>query len=270
MPAAYQGTLFRPAGDPILDLRGPSHVDAKTQRNQLDLLAKLNEEHLKARPGGEELVARIQSYELAYRMQAEAPEAVDLAREDQKTLDAYGVGKAPTDEFGRNCLIARRLVERGVRFVQLYSGGGHLEDTWDAHKGIESNHGQHAPEVDQPISALLTDLANRGLLDSTVILWGGEFGRMPFSEGVNEPGRNHNPYGFSMWLAGGGVKGGTWYGETDDFGFEAVVNKTHVHDIHATVLHLMGLDHKRLTYFHQGRDERLTDVYGNVIKAVLA
>ncbi len=270
MPAAFQGTLFRPAGDPILDLRGPVHVDAKVQRNRLDLLAKLNEEHLKERPGGEELVARIQSYELAYRMQSEAPEAVDLAREDQKTLDAYGVGKAPTDEFGKNCLIARRLVERGVRFVQLYSGGGHLEDTWDAHKGIESNHGQHAGEVDQPIAALLTDLAKRGLLDSTLILWGGEFGRRPFSDGVNEPGRNHNPYGFSMWLAGGGVKGGTWHGETDDFGFEAVVNKAHVHDIHATVLHLMGLDHKRLTYFHQGRDERLTDVYGNVIKEVLA
>jgi hypothetical protein len=270
MPAAFQGTLFRPTGDPILDLRGPAHVDAKVQRSQLDLLAKLNEEHMKQRPGGDELVARIQSYELAYRMQSEAPEAVDLTREDQKTLDAYGVGKSPTDEFGSNCLIARRLVERGVRFVQLYSGGGHLEDTWDAHKGIESNHGQHAPEVDQPIAALLTDLASRGLLDSTLILWGGEFGRMPFSEGVNEPGRNHNPYGFSMWLAGGGVKGGSWYGETDEFGFEAVVNKAHVHDIHATVLHLMGLDHKRLTYFHQGRDERLTDVYGNVIKEVLA
>jgi hypothetical protein len=269
MPAAYQGTLFRPAGDPILDLRGPAHLDRAAQREQLDLLAKLNQEHLDARPGGQELAARIASYELAYRMQAAAPEAVDLSKETKKTLEEYGIGRPPTDEFGRNCLIARRLVERGVRFVQLYSGGGHLEDTWDAHTSIEKNHGQHAAEVDQPIAALLADLARRGLLDRTLVIWGGEFGRMPFSEGKGEPGRNHNPYGFSMWLAGGGVKGGIAYGETDEFGFEAVINRAHLHDLHATILYLLGLDHELLTYFHQGRNERLTDVYGKVIGDVI-
>ena len=270
MPSTYQGTLFRPVGDPILDLRGPEHLNRRAQRRQIDLLQELNQRHLEARPGGQELAARIQSYELAYRMQAEAPEAVDLAKESAATLDAYGVGKEPTDEFGRNCLVARRLVERGVRFIQLYSGGGHLEETWDAHESIEKNHGRHGAEVDQPISALLSDLEQRGLLDETLVVWGGEFGRMPFSEGKNAPGRNHNPYGFSMWMAGGGVKGGIAHGETDEFGFQAVRNKVHVHDIHATILHLLGIDHELLTYFHQGRKESLTDVYGNVIRPILA
>ncbi|MFO0907385.1 MAG: DUF1501 domain-containing protein [Isosphaeraceae bacterium] len=270
MSAAYSGTLFRPTGDPILDLRGPDYLDRKAQRAQLDLLARLNQEHLDARPGGAELAARVSSYELAYRMQAATPEAVDLSAEPARILDEYGVGRQPTDEFGRNCLIARRLVERGVRFVQLYSGGGHLEETWDAHAGIESNHGRHAAEVDQPIAALLTDLERRGLLDETLVVWGGEFGRMPFSEGQGAPGRNHNPYGFSMWLAGGGVKGGIAHGETDELGFEAVTDRVHLHDLHATILHLLGLDHERLTYFHQGRNERLTDVYGNVVQAVIA
>ncbi len=269
MPATYQGTLFRPVGNPILDLKGPEHLDRDAQRAQLDLLAKLNQEHLDRRPGGQELAARIESYELAFRMQSEAPDAVDLSQETKATLDMYGVGKQPTDEFGRNCLVARRLVERGVRFVQLYSGGGHLEETWDAHKSIETNHGQHAGEVDQPIAALLTDLDQRGLLDSTLIVWGGEFGRMPFSEGKGEPGRNHNPYGFSMWLAGGDVRGGTSYGETDDFGFEAVVDRVHLHDLHATILHLMGMNHEALTYFHHGREDRLTDVLGRVISEVI-
>ena len=270
MSAAFAGTLFRPIGDPILDLKGPEHLGRDAQRAQLDLLAALNQEHLDARPGGQELAARIASYELAYRMQAATPEAVDLADESPRTLAEYGVGVEPTDEFGRNCLIARRLVERGVRFVQLYSGGGHLEDTWDAHAGIESNHGQHAAEVDQPIAALLTDLKRRGLLDETLVIWGGEFGRMPFSEGQGESGRNHNPYGFSMWLAGGGVKGGIAYGETDEFGFEAVVDRVHLHDLHATILHLLGLDHELLIYFHQGREESLTDVYGRVIEGILS
>jgi hypothetical protein len=270
MSAAYQGTLFRPVGDPILDLRGPDYVTREVQREQLDLLAALNEKHLAQRPGGDELASRINSYELAYRMQTEAPEAVDLTQETEQTLAMYGVGQQPTDEFGRNCLVARRLVERGVRFVQLYSGGGHLEETWDAHESVEKNHGRHGAEVDQPIAALLADLEERGLLEETLIVWGGEFGRMPFSEGPNAPGRNHNPYGFSMWLAGAGVKGGISYGETDEFGFEAVVDRVHLHDLHATILHLMGLDHEKLTYFHQGRDESLTDVFGNVIKGVLA
>jgi hypothetical protein len=270
MPATFSGTLFRPVGDPILDLKGPPHVSSAAQREQLDLLAKINQQHLDERPGGQELAARINSYELAYRMQSATPEAVDLKEESAETLGAYGVGKNPTDEYGRNCLIARRLVERGVRFVQLYSGGGHLEETWDAHESIEKNHGRHALEVDQPIAALLTDLEQRGLLDETLVVWGGEFGRMPFSEGQDAPGRNHNPYGFSMWMAGGGVKGGMNYGETDELGFQAVTNKIHLHDLHATILHIMGLDHEALSYFHQGRDETLTDVGGRVVQDILA
>ncbi|MCP4192330.1 MAG: DUF1501 domain-containing protein [Planctomycetaceae bacterium] len=269
MPGTYSGTLFRPMGDPILDLKGPSHISDRVQREQLDLLAELNQKHLDERAGGRELASRINSYELAYRMQSATPEAVDLTQESQNTLDMYGVGRKPTDEYGRNCLIARRLVERGVRFIQLYSGGGHLEETWDAHAGIESNHGQHAPEVDQPIAALLADLERRSLLDETLVVWGGEFGRMPFSEGKGAPGRNHNPYGFSMWLAGGGVKGGMNYGSTDELGFEAVENRVHLHDLHATILHIMGLDHELLTWFHQGRKESLTDVGGRVIGDIL-
>jgi len=270
MPGTYQGTLFRPQGDPILDLRGPKHLDRRAQRRQLDFIQQLNSQHLESRPGGQELASRIQSYELAYRMQAEAPEAVDLKQESAQTLESYGVGQQPTDEFGRNCLVARRLVERGVRFVQLYSGGGHLEETWDAHESIEKNHGRHGAEVDQRIAALLTDLEQRGMLDETLVVWGGEFGRMPFSEGKDAPGRNHNPYGFSMWMAGGGVKGGMAYGETDEFGFEAVKDKVHVHDIHATILHLLGIDHELLTYFHQGRKESLTDVHGHVVNEIIA
>jgi len=270
MPAGYQGTLFRPTGTPILDLRGPDYLGGKPQREQLDLLARLNHEHLESRPGWHDLAARAASYELAFRMQAEAPEAVDLSGETAETKRLYGVGRAPTDEFGRNCLVARRLVERGVRFVQLYSGGGHLDDTWDAHTDIEANHSRHAAEVDQPIAALLTDLKRRGLLDTTLVVWGGEFGRMPFSEGQGEKGRNHNPYGFSMWMAGGGVKGGIAYGETDEFGFEAVIDKVHLSDIHATILHLLGLNHEMLTYNHEGRDQRLTDVSGRVVKEIFA
>ena len=270
MSAAHQGTLFRPTGNPILNLERAKHMDRASQRAQLDLLAQLNEQHLSSRQGNDELATRIQSYELAFRMQAEAPEAVDLSQESKSTLEAYGVGKQPTDEYGRNCLIGRRLLERGVRFVQLYSGGGHLEETWDAHESIEKNHGQHAAEVDQPIAALLADLQERGLLDSTLIVWGGEFGRMPFSEGKDAPGRNHNPYGFTMWFAGAGIQGGVRYGATDEFGFEAVQDRVHLHDIHATILHVMGLDHEALTYFHQGRKESLTDVGGKVIHGILS
>ncbi len=268
MPSTFSGTLFRPTGTPILDLKGPSHVTQNAQREQLDFLAQLNQRHLEQRPGGAELAARMKTYELAYRMQSQAPEAVDVSNESEATLKMYGIDQQPTDEYGRNCLIARRLVERGVRFIQLYSGGGHLEETWDAHESIEKNHGRHGAEVDQPIAALLTDLEERGLLDETLVVWGGEFGRMPFSEGQDAPGRNHNPYGFSMWFAGGGVKGGIRYGETDEFGFEAVHNKVHLHDIHATILHLMGIDHELLTYFHQGREESLTDVGGRVVKEI--
>lgn len=268
MPANYSGTLFRPVGEPILDLQGP--ISRIRQREQLDLLAQLNQHHIETRPGDADLLSRMENYELAYRMQSAAPESVDLSQETAATLQMYGVGKKPTDEFGRNCLVARRLVERGVRYIQLYSGGGHLEETWDAHAGIESNHGQHGAEVDQPISALLTDLEQRGMLDDTLVVWGGEFGRMPFSEGKNAPGRNHNPYGFSMWLAGGGVKGGMTYGETDELGFQASTSPVHLHDLHATILHAMGIDHELLTYFHQGREESLTDVAGKVVKEIFA
>jgi len=270
MPSTYSGTLFRPVGNPILNLQGPPHMTSAAQREQLDLLNQLNRQHAAARPGGSELVSRMESYELAFRMQAQAPEAVDLTQESKHTLDMYGIGKQPTDEYGRNCLIGRRLVERGVRFIQLYSGGGHLEETWDAHESIEKNHGQHGAEVDQPIAALLTDLEQRGLMDETLVVWGGEFGRMPFSEGKNAPGRNHNPYGFSMWMAGGGVKGGMAWGETDEFGFAATTNRVHLHSIHATILHLMGLDHELLTWFHQGREESLTDVGGHVVHQIIA
>ena len=270
MPSTFSGTLFRPGGNPILDLQGPDHITPDVQRSQLDLLGKLNRQHLSSRPGSTDLAARINAFELAWRMQSQAPEAVDLSQESQATLDMYGIGRTPTDEYGRNCLIGRRLVERGVRFIQLYSGGGHLEETWDAHESVEKNHGRHGAEVDQPIAALLTDLEQRGLLDETLVVWGGEFGRMPFSEGRNAPGRNHNPYGFSMWMAGGGVKGGMTWGETDEFGFEAVTDKVHLHSIHATILHLMGLDHELLTWFHQGRQESLTDVGGHVVEGILA
>ena len=269
MPSTFSGTLFRPTGNPILDLQGPDHITRGVQREQLDLLSVLNKRHLADRPGGDELASRINTYELAFRMQSQAPEAVDLTQETKDTLDLYGVDRNPTDEYGRNCLIARRLVERGVRFIQLYSGGGHLEETWDAHESIEKNHGRHGAEVDQPIAALLTDLEERGLLDETLVVWGGEFGRMPFSEGKDAPGRNHNPYGFSMWMAGGGVKGGMKYGATDEFGFEAVTDPVHLHSIHATILHLMGLDHELLTWFHQGRNESLTDVGGHVVRDIL-
>jgi len=269
IPSTYSGTLFRPTGNPILDLQGPDHITRGIQREQLNLLGRLNERHLAKRHGDNDLASRINTYELAFRMQSQAPEAVDLTQETKETLDLYGVGQAPTDEYGRNCLIGRRLVERGVRFIQLYSGGGHLEETWDAHESIEKNHGRHGAEVDQPIAALLSDLEQRGLLDETLVVWGGEFGRMPFSEGKNAPGRNHNPYGFSMWMAGGGVKGGMTYGETDEFGFEAVTDKVHLHSVHATILHLMGLDHELLTYFHQGRNESLTDVGGRVVHDII-
>jgi hypothetical protein len=270
MPAAYQGTLFRSQGSPLLDLATPAGISRRTQRHGLDLLSQLNQEHLQARPGDSELAARIQSYELAYRMQTSAAEVVDLDREEPKTREAYGLHNPRTADFGRKCLIARRLLEKGVRFIQLYSGGGHLEDTWDGHSDCIANHKLHAGETDQPIAALLTDLKRTGLWDETLVIWGGEFGRTPTSEGVGKPGRDHNPHGFCMWLAGAGVKGGQAVGSTDELGFRAVENRCHISDFHATILHLMGLDHTKLTYFHQGLNQRLTGVRGNVMEEVLA
>jgi hypothetical protein len=271
MPAAYQGTLFRSQGNPLLDLATPPGVSGRTQREALDLLARLNQEHLQVRPGESELAARIESYELAYRMQTSAAEAVDVGREDARTRALYGLDNRLTADFGRKCLIARRLLERGVRFIQLYSGGGHLEDTWDGHGDCIANHRLHAGETDQPIAALIADLKRTGLWDETLLIWGGEFGRTPTSEGVGRPGRDHNPFGFSMWLAGAGVRGGQAVGATDEAGFRAAEEPIHVSDLHATVLQLMGLDHTRLSYVYQGLDQRLTGVRGSrVIEKALA
>jgi hypothetical protein len=268
MPATYQGTQFRTSGDPILNLRPPQGTTVRQQRNELDLLGRLNEMYSQTNPDNSELSARIASYELAFRMQANAPEAVDLAQESGETKKLYGLDNPQTEDFGRRCLLARRLVERGVRFVEVYSGGGHNDENWDAHTDVSKNHALHCGETDQPIAALLTDLRRRGLLEQTLVVWAGEFGRTP--TGQNGKGRDHSPRGFSTWMAGGGVKGGQAVGATDDFGYAAVENKVHVHDLHATILHLMGLDHKLLTYFHGGRNHRLTDVKGRVVKELVA
>lgn len=260
MPARHQGTLFRSGESPLLDLATPAGVGSQSQRHALDLLKELNEQHAAARPAETELHARILSYELAFRMQTAAAQIVDLSTEDDQTLEMYGLNDPLTADFGRKCLIARRLIESGVRFVQLYSGGGHIEATWDGHNDCITNHKMHAGETDKPIGALMSDLKRRGLWDETLIVWGGEFGRTPTSEGVGKPGRDHNWLGFSMWLAGAGVRGGQAIGATDELGFQAVESPYHVSDLHATILQLMGFDHRRLTYFYNGLDQRLTGV----------
>ncbi|WP_395748020.1 DUF1501 domain-containing protein [Prosthecobacter sp.] len=271
MPAAYQGTLFRSGGSPLLDLATPEGTSERTQRRSLDLLKSLNEEHLMRHPEETELMARIESYELAYRMQTEAMSVVDLDAEDAATREMYGLNNPRTAEFGRKCLITRKLIEKGVRFIQLYSGGGHIEDTWDGHNDCITNHTLHAGETDQPIAALIADLKRTGLWEETLLVWGGEFGRTPTSEGVGKPGRDHDWHGFSMWLAGAGVKGGQAIGATDELGFKAVEDRCHVSDLHATILHLMGIDHSRLSYLHQGLAQRLTGVEDRrVIAKVLA
>lgn len=266
MPATYQGTQFRTKGDPILNL-SPIDATREDRRAQLDLLARLNENHRRDRAHETELEARIASYELAYRMQASAPEAVDLSAETDETMKLYGLDEERSADFGRKCLMARRLVERGVRFVQIYSGGGHLDQNWDAHGDVKRNHTLHCGESDKPIAGLLADLKRRGLLEETLVVWTGEFGRMPSSQGT---GRDHNPKGFTAWLAGGGVKGGNVVGSTDEIGYAAAENPVHVHDLHATILHLLGLDHTLLTYLHGGREQRLTDVHGRVVQEILA
>jgi hypothetical protein len=286
MPAVHQGTVLRTTGEPILNLQPPAGTSRDMQRREIDFINEINAGHQSARTGYSELAARIASYELAFRLQATAPDVLDLSQEDPRTLEAYGLndpkptwhsfaqGPAP---FGRQCLIARRLVERGVRFVQLYSGGGAAggQNTWDGHHGIEENLKLHCPEVDKPIAALLWDLEQRGLLDETLVVWGGEFGRMPVSETFNtggKPGgRDHNPKGFTYWLAGAGVKGGSSHGETDELGEAAVVDRCHLRDLHATILHLMGLDHEKLTYFYGGLDNKLTGVIeAHPIRGVMA
>ena len=270
MPAAYQGTLFRSTGAPLLDLATPAGTSEYTQRDSLDLLKKLNEQHLETHSRDSELSARILSYELAWKMQTSAADVVDLNKESEATREMYGLNDKRTADFGRKCLITRRLLEEGVRFIQLYSGGGHIEDTWDGHNDCIGNHTLHAGETDKPIAALMTDLKRTGLWDETLLIWGGEFGRTPTSEGIGKPGRDHNWHGFSMWLAGAGVKGGQAIGATDELGFGAVEDLCHVSDLHATILHLMGLDHTRLTYFYSGMNTRLTGVRGNVVKKALA
>ena len=264
MPATHQGTLFRPGPSPILNLAKPVGVTAEQQKNKLDLITKLNGIHGRERSSDSELNARQSAYELAFRMQATAPDVIDFSKEDAKTKEAYGLDRKETAEFGHRCLLARRLVERGVRFVQIYCGAG---SQWDAHGDIEGNHTKMCLRADQPSAALIRDLKQRGMLDDTLVIWGGEFGRTPMSEGST--GRDHNPFGFTTVLAGGGSKPGTVYGKTDDFGLRGVEGKMHVHDLHATILHLMGLDHEKLTYRYLGRDERLTITEGVVAQEVL-
>ena len=264
LPASYQGTLFRREGAPILDLAPPGTIGDEQQRGRLELLKSLNRHYCDNRPEDTELEARLRSYELAYRMQAAAPEAVDLTKESAATRKLYGLDEEPTAKFGANCLLARRLVERGVRFIELYSGSG---SAWDAHTGLDKNHEQHCRETDVPIAGLLTDLKARGLLDSTLVVWGGEFGRTPFNE--KGDGRDHNPWGFSMWMAGGGAKKGHIVGRTDDVGLRQVERPVHVHDLHATILWCLGLDHVKVTYLHNGRSERPTMTDGEVVREAL-
>jgi hypothetical protein len=269
LPGVFQGTHLRPTGDPIDNLHRPEQLTEATQRNQLDLLKQLNELHHEHLAAESELTARIESFELAYRMQTAAPETLDLALEPRHIHELYGIGDPQCDPFARQCLTARRLIERGVRFVQIYSGGMENQRSWDGHNDIKGNHEQFAGETEKPIAGLLSDLAQRGLLDETLVIWCGEFGRLPIAQLSEKPGRDHNPHCFTAWLAGGGVKGGVSYGESDDIGYKAAVNRTHLNDLHATILHLLGIDHTRLTYKYNGRNFRLTDVAGEVIREIL-
>ena len=266
LPAVYQGTLLRRGANPLLHLKPPADITPSRQRATIDFIKQMNEKDLD--PSRTDLAARIASYELAYRMQSHAPEAVDLSKESERTKNNYGLNDKKTSDFGTRCLLARRLVERGVRFVQLYSGGGPLVTQWDAHDDINSNHEKMCGHVDQPIAALLKDLKARGLLESTLVVWASEFGRLPNTQGGR--GRDHNPHGFTMWIAGGGVKGGQTIGATDEMGLNAIDTRISVNDFHATLLHLLGMDHENLIYPHLGKDERLTDVAGRVVQSVFA
>ena len=260
MPASYQATVMRSTGNPILDLAPPKGVTRGMQRRVLDSLKQYNDDHLLKRADNSNLAARIASYELAYRMQEHAPEAVDLSKESETTLKMYGLDNDRTKDFGRKCLLARRMVERGVRFIQIYSGGAHNDQNWDAHTDMKRNHTKHAGDTDKPVAALLQDLKQRGLLDSTMIVWGGEFGRQPTAEYAKGTGRDHNSYGFTMWAAGGGLKGGVSVGKTDELGSRAVEDRFHVKHLHATILNQMGIDPNRLSYFYSGLDQKLVGV----------
>jgi Protein of unknown function (DUF1501) len=269
LPGAFQGTWLKPQGEPIDNLKRAADVSATEQKASIDLMTKLNK--LKEPTSADrDLEARIKSFELAYRMQEVAPEVMDISRETKETQDLYGVGRKECDHFAKQCLTARRMVEKGVRFVQIYSGGMENQLSWDGHIDIQGNHQGFADETDRPVAALLTDLKEKGLFDSTLVVWAGEFGRLPISQPGAKPGRDHNPHANTVWLAGGGVKGGTCYGETDEFGFKAAIDKVDTHDFHATLLHLLGMEHEKLTYLHNGRRYRLTDVFGKVVKKVVA
>ncbi|MFN7920263.1 MAG: DUF1501 domain-containing protein [Bryobacteraceae bacterium] len=274
LPASFQGTLFRKGDHPIADLE-PIDRTPQAQKDKLELLGKLNKGVLDRFGATSEIEATIANYELAYRMQSAVPDLLDLSRESEATKKLYGLDEEITSEFGRECLLARRLVERGVRFVELLTPFRKGLDRWDQHSDLPQGHRINAKSTDKPIAGLLYDLKARGLLDSTLVIWGGEFGRTPCAQlpdggYVDKVGRDHNPFGFTMWMAGGGVKGGIRHGATDEFGYFAIEDKVHMHDLHATMLHLLGMDHKRLSYRYSGRDMRLTDVHGNVVRAILA
>jgi uncharacterized protein DUF1501 len=270
LPGVYQGTHLRPKGPPIDDLDRPRGMTDDRQRAQLAFLNQANQLHREQFAAEAELSARIQSYELAYRMQSAAPEAIDLDSESESTRRLYGIGDPRCDHVARQCLTARRLVERGVRFIQVYSGGMENQLSWDGHVDIQGNHEQFAGETDRPVAGLLADLDQRGLLEETLVIWGGEFGRLPVAQTSQKPGRDHNPHGFTLWLAGGGVKGGVSHGATDEVGYAAADDRVSINDLHATILHLLGIDHERLTYTYNGRRFRLTDVAGKVVRSILA
>ena len=271
LPSVYQGTWLKPQGEPIDNLKPPAALNAERQRAQLDLLGELNRQHLTQSPAESELAARIESFELAYRMQSAAPEALDVQQEPAHIKQLYGLDQKHCEHFASQCLMARRFVERGVRFVQLYSGGMENQQSWDGHMDIQGNHSGFAQEFDQPVAALIADLAQRGLLESTLVVCAGEFGRLPVAQKGDKPGRDHNPHAFTAWLAGGGVKGGFHYGETDEIGLKAAVHKVSTRDFHATLLSALGLDHEQLSYRFQGLDQRLTGVErARVVKEIFA
>lgn len=274
LPASYQGTLFRRGEHPIADLER-REASVAEQRSKLGLLSKLNQGVLERFGQISELDAAIANYELAFRMQSAVPELLEIGAETETTRKLYGLDEDDTSEFGRQCLLARRMVEKGVRFIELLTPRRQGQDRWDQHQNLEEGHRVNSLAVDKPIAGLLKDLKSRGLLDETLVVWGGEFGRTPTaqigkSDDLKTVGRDHNPFGFTMWLAGGGIKPGVVYGATDEYGYFAVENKVHMHDLHATMLHLLGLDHKRLTFPFSGRDMRLTDVHGEIVYDILA
>lgn len=271
MPASYAGTVFRSEGDPILNLKNVNGVGRPEQRTLIDSLNAFNDIHLKGREDNTDLSSRISSYELAYKMQTEAPEAIDVDKEPEHIKELYGLNDDRTEDFARKLILSRRLVERGVRFVQVYSGGAHNDSNWDAHGDLKKNHDYHAGRTDKPIAGLLKDLKQRGLLDETIVIWGGEFGRQPTAEYAKGTGRDHNSYGFTMWMAGGGLKGGASVGQTDELGSMAVENPYQVKNLHATILNQLGLDPNELSYFFNGLDQKLVGVEGaSVIKEIIA